>query len=234
MFKQLSLPKFLTAQRGWSYGEVGQINALRWQIYHYNHETHEMTPQSGLIKCKDFFNDLVASYHGKPFSIYGFDSTQIQLNEEGVYFLLHNIVPSLKENLEGWIVPLVKEELGCDLTFTEVNDQLLLFIPRRVFDKTYYISLLSLLIRASNYEEVFPNFEAVWIPTKSGWEKERPQWVKDNKAPTWRFTLPESAKDFWMYAGEKFNSTTLPEKITGDMYTVHNNGILNWSLFLKD
>ncbi len=232
MFKQSSLPKFLEATRKWSYGEVGQINPLRWQIFYYDKENHTLEPQSSLIRCKDFFNDVVSAYNGKPFSIYGFSTEGMKLNDEGMYFLLHHVESSLVENLNKWLIPLVKEQLDCEVVYNQVEkDKVLLFIPRKIFEKTYYISLFSLLVRASNYGQVFENFDHVWKPSQSKWATEQGQWLNNNKAIKWQFNLPPIAKDYWMYAGEACNSKTMKELHT---HVIHNNGILNWSHYLPE
>ena len=48
-----------------TYSEVGQPNPLRWRIMLRRKDT--LHSQSGLIKCKDFFNDVEIHDSGKEF-----------------------------------------------------------------------------------------------------------------------------------------------------------------------
>ena len=62
----------LTIKHKQTYGEIPQANPLRWRIMY--REKKELVSQSALIKCKDFFNDVVAWKNAQAeIKIYGFD-----------------------------------------------------------------------------------------------------------------------------------------------------------------
>ena len=61
-----------------SYSEVPQTNVLRWTVL-FNQGDGVFKPQTKEFKCKDFFNELVAKYHGHVLGCYGF-TTESSLN----------------------------------------------------------------------------------------------------------------------------------------------------------
>src|SRR5215217_7220298 len=79
--------------------EVGQTNPLRWVVLHRTDEETFVAQTTG-FKCKDYFNDLVAKYHGHELSIYGFSTAKVEVNEEGLYVQLKNITGDFDTNLD--------------------------------------------------------------------------------------------------------------------------------------
>ena len=128
------------------YAEIDQPNPLRWRIMHRSKDV--LTSQSCLIKCKDFFNDVVAWKKAKKaFVIYSFKNN-IKFNKGGVYFHLTEIADRnlFIKNLDIVDVRL-EQDLGVSLTvWNDSPTSVVVLIPQKIFNSTYYISLLSMIL----------------------------------------------------------------------------------------
>lgn len=217
------------------YLEEGQVNPLRWKTMY--REGDLFTDQSGWIKCKDFFNDTVAFFkEGSVFSIYSYKN-DIKKNEEGVYVLLDNIKDKNQflHNLEviarqcvadkfDWVTPVFPVD-------ALPKDQILLLIPNSFWESTYYISLITKVLRLANYGVRYETWEDFWkddapaVRLESGFDPETIQFVN-----TKGFKLPQKYKRYWYFAGKQYNSQKEP-KLTGGV--IHNNGVNNWVTFMQ-
>jgi hypothetical protein len=210
-----------------TYSEIGQDNPIRWEILYREDET-TFTSQSGLIRCKDFFNELTRKYcSGQNSSIYRFDTKTIKLNDEGVYFRLHNITNMgvFEENLETTI------NVGLDSDFHVINERLndttsILFVPVYYFTSTYLTSLVSYVIRICNVNKKIGSFEDAVTNSKDVAIKD------DGKklAIKWSFNIPEKYQDYWYYLGDDYNNKT--HETPDGVSMVHNNGVQSWSQYV--
>jgi hypothetical protein len=212
-----------------SYSEVGQVNALRWKILFRNGDV--FTDQSGWIKCKDFFNDVLAWFKEEiQFSVYGFNN-KVKHNEEGVYMLLkfiHNVDGFLK-NLEV-VNTRLHQDLGIVVAAhkTENNDEVVILLPMELWKNTFRISLVSMMIRLCNYGVNYTTWEDFW---KTGTPARGVDHAFNDKAIKYvekhGFNIPDKFKEYWWYAGKEHNNKVLPN-IKTNPYLLHNNGVCGW------
>jgi len=211
------------------YAEMGQANPLKWRIM-YKEEDESLSSQSGLIVCKDFFNDIVAWKQAQtPFKIYNFDN-QVKFNDEGLYFVLSHIAnkPMFTQNILKGINPQLEEDLGVSLkVFQQGAKRVVLLIPHELWQSTYHISLVSMLIRLSNYAKAYTcwdDFFADDAPLNTIEYAFSPETKVFTKK--WKFSLPDPLKGFWYYTRFGFNSKST-HKIEANI--VHNNGATDWT-----
>lgn len=217
-----------------TYCEVGQVNPLRWKTLFREGDT--FIDQSGWIKCKDFFNDTVAFFkEGSVFSIYSYDNN-IKKNDEGVYFLLKNIadMPTFCSNLDVMNQQL-KADLGCHVGLfpqpNEEKNQCIVLIPNELWETTYRISMVTYIIRLSNYGYKYTDWNSIWstmAPSHTLDHAFSPAALKNAKQYGFK-PLPGYEK-YWWYCGEQYNSEVLKGQ-TG--LTIHNNGCSSWSMYMK-
>ena len=205
-----------------TYSEIGQDNPIRWEIL-YKEADATYTSQSGLIKCKDFFNELVRKYNtGQDSAIYRFDTKEIKLNDEGIYFRMHYIADMdvFNTNLSSTVPDVTNEELNKTTS--------LLFIPRKYFASTYLTSLVSYVVRICNVKTLVGTLEEAITNTTDCALKE------DGKALAnkWGFSVPEKYQQYWYYCGDKENSVDNPTPYSAGI--VHNNGVQSWSQYVKE
>lgn len=217
-----------------AYSEVPQYNPLRWKIMSKQDDT--FVDQTGWIKCKDFFNDLVAKEYGVEFPIYGFNNADIKKDAEGYYFLLNFI-----ENKERFLANIkvvnkrLKEDTGVVLSTFDVDEpeQVVLLLPNELWANTWMVSLVTYLIRCSNYEYAFKDWNDIWSsksPCKT-MESALNHTAQDIAAKI-GFKVPEKYKDFWWFNNDRYNSKTY--KVTSyDGHWIHNCGCSTWSLGMK-
>lgn len=206
-----------------SYQESGQKNPLRWRMV-FKQEDGNFEDKSGIIKCRDYFNDIVALLNGKTFSVYGFDNSRIPLNDEGLYVELMGLYDSsiLAQSIEKAINPKIVEQLGEEnklrFVIKDVSTGLLL-LPRVLFKTTYTISLVTMLIRNANRKQVFNTWEEQFVDFSEPWEEKIKEYVKSKG-----ILPPEKTRDYWYFYNTKYNSS----KETRDHHIIHNCGIVNW------
>jgi hypothetical protein len=215
-----------------TYAEVGQVNPLRWKTM-FKDGDNSFVDQSGWWKCKDFLNDCVAFFkEGTKFSIYGWNNA-IKKNEEGVYHYLKNIGDTQKflYNLEV-VNKRLNEDLGCAVDYLP-GDQpgtAIILLPTAVWESTYRISLITLLIRLCNYDQQFGSWADIWkkgsvVYTDGAFT---PDAIK--MANELGFHVPDEYKQYWYFAGDAHNSVKQP-KLTG--YIIHDNGCVGWNQWMK-
>lgn len=216
-----------------TYAEVEQSNPLRWRIMLRKKNT--LTSQSGLIKCKDFFNDVVAWKQGKhQFKIYSFDNN-ITFNRAGLYFVLTGI-----SNREMFLANLdvlndkIKKNLNTKISYytTARKSKVVIHIPNPLWENTYYISAVSMMIRLCNYNCIYKTWEDFFhkdAPMNTAEHSFNPE--AQALVLTNGFTIPEVAKGCWYYA--RFGWTSQSDKPVQGV-TIHNNGASDWAKALRE
>ena len=213
------------------YAEMGQPNPLRWRIMHRKGDV--LTSQSHSIKCKDFFNDVVAYRVGKHrFSIYNFKNN-IKFNREGMYLLLTEIA-NREQFLYNFAVVAVKleEDLNITLQNFDVEDGVVVLIPQKVLRSTYYVSLLTMMIRCCNYNVKYESWDdfftkdAPMQTTENAFTKEAKEYTQQNG-----FVLPEGFAHRWYSSCFGWSSDS-DKPVTATV--IHNNGVCDWVKSIKE
>lgn len=206
-----------------SYSEVHQTNVLRWTVL-FNQGDGVFKPQTKEFKCKDFFNELVAKYHGHVLGCYGFTTESIELQDEGVWVLITHIIN--KEAYEANVGSINKLSAAEGLPPIKLEwhtpKSCVALLPREYFKNTYLISFLTYLMRVANVDEV------VTDPT---WRK-HPTLNIDcpfrnvfDKVMDRGFKSPD-IKSYY-YAGKKNDYSVKPY-----VSNVHNNGVASWTALM--
>jgi len=147
----LTSQQFVPKKFLYNFAEVPQQNPLRWTLY-YRDKDGLFYPQEHEFRCKDYFNDFVASYHGKECSIYGMKTANVKKNIYGMLVGVTNVTQAFVHNIEKCLNPKLEAETGHKLYPTTVEDmpgKVLFLLPRELFNTTYTISFLTLMIRGS-------------------------------------------------------------------------------------
>lgn len=202
-----------------AYIENGQVNPIRWCVYHYEEDSETFTAQTGWFKCKDFFNDFVAHYNGLKGLIYNMNTNKIKLNSYGVWIRLKGVRAGFYKN-----ALLVAEKFGVTIQpapFEDDASHCLVLFPRELFNNTYIISLFTLYLRMANMPKEASSVEEI---IKLSDEPLKGQTYFD-KLP---FQVPESLKDYWCYMGKDFNSKVWKHSSPMTLDSVHNNGSFGW------
>ena len=216
------------------YGELPQPNPLRWRIMH--RDKNLMSSQSGLIKCKDFFNDIVAwKKANMQFTMYDFKNN-IKFNRYGVYFHLTQL-----HDREQFFANLdimnerITADMGTKVSYypaSRSKTSAFVHIPNPLWESTYYISLVTMLIRLCNYAykyntwDDFFNEDAPLNTVDKAFTKEAKELTKVTG-----FKLPENVSNLWYCARFNVNSKTTPKPSSA---VVHNNGCSDWARALKE
>ena len=213
-----------------TYAEIGQANPMRWRLLHKRKGV--FYSQSGLIKCKDFFNDVVAWKRAKQkFSIYSF-SNKVKFNRDGMYFHLTSISNDLlfKHNLDV-LNTRIKEDLGVEISYFKHTDtSAVICIPHKLWKNTYYISLVSMMIRLCNYDKQYETWgdffdeKAPLCTIETAFSKKTREYTKENG-----FKIPANLRKFWFWAGKDYHSGNQVKPMGS---VIHNNGVNNWVQFL--
>lgn len=217
--------KVLKKHRG-QYAELDQPNPLRWRIVLRKGDV--LTSQSCLIKCKDFFNDIVAWKKAKKaFVIYSF-SNRIKFNREGLFFHLTEI-----ENRDLFLENLhivdarLEQDLGVSLTVWNVApNSVVILIPHKLFQNTYYISLLSMLIRLCNYNTKYTDWDSIFAKNaplnlvENAFTDKAKHFTKNNG-----FKLLTKYRKLWYNSTDGWNSAS-GKDLMGTI--IHNNGVCDW------
>lgn len=209
------------------YVESPQQNPLRWEML-YRDEEGTFHPQTAKMKCKDYFNDVVAVYQKCPYlePVHGFNPNSIKVNEEGQWVRLHHLkMDVFVKNFETIIRPEVEATFKVAPEFTPMKANTgLLFIPRALYDSTYYISLFTQLIRVSNYGQEFTSLDDMLSNSSPISTIERRDSLSLSILKKIRFNLPDEVKDYWWYFNKDFNSKAK----FASMYSLHDNGCIAW------
>ena len=208
-----------------TYMESPQNNPMKWQWMYRSKNT--LTAQAGKMKCKDFFNDLVAVKHGHFFYVYGLaTSADLKFNRYGLYVLLTDVLAdTIIRNIETAINPRMKDDLGCVIKcWKQSNTEVVIRLPLKVFDSTYITSLTTMLIRLSNYDTLFDSFDDFFTPKSALDKTEHNMSLQARRlAKHFGFKVP---KNEWYFSSDGYQSSgTKPANPS----IVHNNGISDWA-----
>jgi len=208
------------------YSEMPQVNPIRWETLYRKDDVFEAT--SSPFMCKDFLNDVVA-YHNtkKEFSVYSFNN-KIQINEEGLYLCvtgIHN-PEQFKANIEQAINTILFKQL-CGLVEVILNDNknIILLLPKVLLKSTFYMSLVTMMIRCCNYGFVIEKWEDFFkkdsplLQIEHSFTEQTISYVEKNG-----FNLPKDYSKYWFYCGKKYNSDK-KEILEG---VIHDNGCSSW------
>lgn len=207
------------------YSEIYQVNPIKWETLFRTKEYFRAT--SSPFKCKDFLNDVVAYYNNKQsFCMYSFKN-RIRFNKEGLYLCVTEILnpEQFKENIEKAINVTLKEQLSCEIeVFLNDSKNIILLFPKQLLKNTFYISLVTMLIRCSNYGMAFSSWEDFFksssplLMTETVFNKDTLTYVKKH-----RFYLPKDYVKYWYFAGDTYNSE-------GNInpHIIHDNGCSSW------
>lgn len=214
--------------------EMSQINPLRWRFL-FKEEDGSFTAQAPWMKCKDYFNDVVAKVKGDyNMKVYGFDNQNIKVNEEGFYVQLKDIqaMDTFKHNLEILNIKL-QEQLQCEVSFINDSDTTgVLLIPQALLENTYRISLTTLCVRLSNYKVKFACWEDFWKrPFSPIWTTDKALHYSQNyiqQAASFAFELPEELEKFWFWTG----SCNSENKGTFTPEVIHNCGVMSYKIHM--
>jgi len=204
------------------YSEAGQANPLRWATFKRDGDT--FVQQTGKIKCKDYFNDFVAKYRGHTVKIYGMDTSKYKEDTYGVFIGLWYTTPQFLGNLERALNPKLENELGFKLFPVQVGDVVLMLLPRALFENTYTISFVTLLIRACNDALEWSSYEHMVAESMESLIENQRVWLK--QAP---LLPPEHLRKYWYYCGPQYNSEIVQENNYSFSSLVHNNGFISWA-----
>jgi hypothetical protein len=219
-----------------TYSEISQPNPLRWEIL-WKDEADKFHPQSGNIKCKDFFNDLVSKIMGDhTFEIYGFNSATTKINDDGVWFRLSHIdnPDQFMENAEKAINVKLMEQTDGNVRlslFKLPRKKVLVFIPKYLFTKTYLTSLVTYMLRLCNYGVSLTSFESAISDASVAYNTDNA--IKGNGralALKWAFKVPAEYDEFWYWSGPQYNSKLQPKPAYAGV--IHNNGVMSWSNYI--
>lgn len=207
------------------YQEMSQANPLLWRILDKKGDV--FTDQSGEIRCKDFFNDIVAWKHGgHKFSIYKFNN-EITFNRGGLWFLLTNVYDTDQFVTNMLILnEKLTEQLKCRMKIVPVPEGVLIQIPTPLWKSTYRISTITSLIRLCNYKKTFEKWEdffGVDSPvhtTETNWNNKTRVFVQKNG-----FKLNSKYSKYWYFS--TFGYTSAGDKPISPKI-VHNNGMCDW------
>jgi len=213
------------------YAEMPQPNPLSWRIMHKRGET--LVSQSCPIRCKDFFNDVVAWKQAKhAFSIYSFDN-RVKFNKDGLHVLLTNIA-DMGKFMYNFAVVAVKldEDLGVDIQTYDVPEGVVIIIPNKVLKSTYYTSLLTMAIRCCNYDVKYESWGDLFA---DGAPMNTVENAFDNDAKTFTkqhgFKLLPKYRKLWYNSTHGYNSASGHDLVAS---IIHNNGVVSWVKSMKE
>ena len=213
-----------------TYSEVGQANPLRWRIMLRKGDT--LHSQSGLLKCKDFFNDVVAYKRAKlKFKIYSFEN-DVKFNREGLYLHLTEIQnqDTFCDNMNV-LNQTIFDDLQTIVGYTKQADgSVVICIPHKLWNNTYYISLVTMMIRLCNYNTKYDTWESFFAKTAPIYTIETAFSLKAQAYVLEKgFRIPRKLRGMYFWAGKDYHSKNQPKPMAN---IVHNNGVSNWVQFL--
>lgn len=207
--------------------ESAQYNPLRWRIMY--REKDKLTSQAQLMKCKDYFNDLVALRKGHVFSVYGFKNDTVKFNKWGLYILLTDVMKADQfiENVNSSINVRLKADMQTTIRcWKQDNTSVVIRIPNKMWESTYYISLLTMMLRVCNNNVEFSSWDDLYS-AKSPLNTIERSFTEDAKRFTHLlgFKLPI---DTWYYYNSQYNGMKDVNIAAIGGSTIHNNGCSAW------
>lgn len=216
-------------KKQYSYIQSPQHNALLWQVV--TARKGYWQAQTAPFRCREYFNDIVAKKHKRVYTVYGFNASPVRHKKDGVDVLLHNI-----ENIETFLRNLrviddkMEEQLGCRMTFiVDVEDptKCIINLPAACWNNTYTISVITMVIRASNYPYEYETWEEFFAENKPIYNHEY-AWNPSTRKKVAHYGMlpPEHLRSYWWYAGDVWNNI----QCKGNAHMIHNNGAAQWCL----
>jgi hypothetical protein len=209
------------------YTESAQANPLRWQIM--SREKDVLTSQASVMKCKDYFNDLVALRHGHTFTVYGFKNDTVTFNKWGLYILLTGIAkPDLFiENVNNSINTRMKEDLGTSIRcWKQPDNSVVIRIPNKVWENTYAVSLVTMMLRVCNNNIELNSWDDLYGDASPLNTVER-SFTAGAKTLTKKVGF-KAPIDTWYHYNTQYNGINGWTAGIGGM-TIHNNGCSSWA-----
>ena len=163
----------------------------------------------------------------RAFNIYRFDN-KVAFNREGLYLHLTNIhdVTRFLSNLN-----LVNDRLEKDSgvrTTAHILDSssVILCIPNKVWKTTYYVSVLTMLIRVCNYSCLYEGWDDIFsdVSPMTTLDGAFPAKTRNYVAKN-GFKLPTKFRKFWYNGSFGWNSESNPNAPSN---IIHNNGAVDW------
>lgn len=204
------------------YGQVGQSNPLRYQFA--QRSKRELRLKGAPMSCRDFFNDAVASYHGYTKRHYGYDTTQIKFNRYGLYVYYTNVTnpEQFIQNIEQAINPQLLKDTGSKVVcHAHDKSSVVVRIPTAVLKYTWRMSLLTQLIRNSNYGVSYDSWDSLF--------KNWPVTERTFDTSTKKLCKKQGFKplfEAWWYSNRLYNGNTLPDGVSMSDFlsSIHGNG----------
>ena len=214
------------------YNEAGQRNPLRWRIMHREGST--LTSQAGIMKCKDYFNDLVALKKGHKFNAYGFNNATVQFNKWGLYLHLTEIAKPSQfcDNVDFGINARLKKDQNTTIrTWIHDEHSVIIRIPTKLWESTYYISLVTMMLRVCNNNveiQCWDDFFSESSPLITmEFSFNTPAKIISKKI-AFKAPLPT-----WYYSGPGHNGDTIATTgVNGTL--IHNSGVSTWCSSLTE
>ena len=203
--------------------ESGQANPIRWTLVHKDGDT--LTPLAAEMKCKDYFNDIVAAKRGVFFKQYGFDN-KLWIQQTGCDILLtglvdYEIFATAVAKVTHSDHPVVLEQIR--------GASALLHIPEYYFLNTYRISLLTYMIRLCNNNVGVSRFNGIEATLKSVVAQNSAGLSTQGRefAIEHGWDVPDGDK-YWWRTSKTYNSDNT--SITyGIGQIIHNCGVNGWA-----
>jgi len=206
------------------YGQIPQYNPIEFALYRLKDDKWE--PETGWFKCRDFFNDVVSGYHGFKERIYGFAPKELSYHDYGVWIRLKNLYPEFFHNVE--LLKPVLDEIGVTLNFVPLADvpsQAFVLFPRKLFENTFVISKVTLMIRMCNCKTEYNSWEEVKASSQEIlYLHEKTNFNKRG------LTLPEKYANYWYYAHRDFHSQIKDHNVN----ITHDCGFRTWENNMED
>lgn len=200
------------------YAENSQVNPIRFCIL--KEKDGVFVNLTNWFKCRDFFNDVVYTKQtGNPITIYGFNSELGLSKDEDMFLALGNLtIPTFKDNWALVNSYLEKQKLPIVPLF----DNNVVKIPSFYTKNTFNISLLTALMRFSNYKPL-NKLEDILTVTENYLES---CILNAIKFPL--FKLPKDKQEYIFYVNQSTNDKQKVSRTYLPSY-VHNNGIISWN-----
>ena len=207
--------------------EAGQPNPIRWTIVQVDGDT--LTPLAPTMKCKDYFNDVVAAKNGVFFTKYGFNNKVVPV-KEGLDILLtglHNV-----ESFKQYVNKITQVDNPVTMVDCVADDEeaILLHIPEYYFKNTYRISLLTYAIRLCNEKTGLSKVTDIHslLKTNIAIKSTGLNAYGRQLADKYEWDVPFGDIQWWR-TGNTYNSVNAPKDMFGLDTTVHNCGVNAWA-----
>jgi hypothetical protein len=150
---------------------------------------------------------------GSVFSIYGYQN-DIKKNDEGVYFLLKFVKdkPTFFHNLEVVNTQLF-DDLDCIITSEDhTDDEVVICIPLELWESTYRISMITMVVRLCNYGVKYVDWADMWNTHAPAHQIEHAFTTEAKQnAASLGFKVPKGFEKYWYYSGPECNSEKRPQ-----------------------